>query len=110
MAIGAVFQDIRPGAGFKTGDFVKEKLGCLPYNKSLTDRVVHPMSSTPVRKRLAQNVKPLRVDAPKFPVSLSFSYPLGGQDIARKQRFGSLSDWQFDAVCFWPQTARTSCR
>ena len=25
-----VFQKIRPGAGFKTGDFVKEKLGGLP--------------------------------------------------------------------------------
>ena len=27
---GAVFQEIRPGAGFQTGDFVKEKLGGLP--------------------------------------------------------------------------------
>ena len=27
---GAVFQEIRPGAGFETGDFVKEKLGGLP--------------------------------------------------------------------------------
>ena len=27
---GTVFQEIRPGAGFKTGDFVKEKLGGLP--------------------------------------------------------------------------------
>ena len=26
-AKGTVFQEIRPGAGFKTGDFVKEKLG-----------------------------------------------------------------------------------
>ena len=26
----AIFQEIRPGAGFKTGDFVKEKLGGLP--------------------------------------------------------------------------------
>ena len=26
-ARGTVFQEIRPGAGFKTGDFVKEKLG-----------------------------------------------------------------------------------
>ena len=25
-----VFQEIRPGAGFKTGEFVKEKLGGLP--------------------------------------------------------------------------------
>ena len=25
-----VFQEIRPGAGFKTGDFVKEMLGGLP--------------------------------------------------------------------------------
>ena len=25
-----VFQETRPGAGFKTGDFVKEKLGGLP--------------------------------------------------------------------------------
>ena len=27
---GAVFEEIRPGAGFKTGDFVEEKLGGLP--------------------------------------------------------------------------------
>ena len=27
VARGTVFQEIRPGAGFKTGDFVKEKLG-----------------------------------------------------------------------------------
>ena len=26
-ARGTVFQEIRPGADFKTGDFVKEKLG-----------------------------------------------------------------------------------
>ena len=25
-----VFQEIRPGAGFETGDFVEEKLGGLP--------------------------------------------------------------------------------
>ena len=30
VARGTVFQEIRPGAGFKTGDFVKEKLGGLP--------------------------------------------------------------------------------
>ena len=29
-ARGTVFQEIRPGAGVKTGDFVKEKLGRLP--------------------------------------------------------------------------------
>ena len=27
---GIVFQEIRPRAGFKTGDFIKEKLGGLP--------------------------------------------------------------------------------
>ena len=27
-------QKIRPGAGFKTGDFVQEKLRGLPYNDS----------------------------------------------------------------------------
>ena len=30
VARGTVFQAIRPGAGFKTGDFVTEKLGGLP--------------------------------------------------------------------------------
>ena len=30
VAKGTVFQKIRPGAGFKTGDFVEEKLGGLP--------------------------------------------------------------------------------
>ena len=27
VARGTAFQELRPGAGFKTGDFVKEKLG-----------------------------------------------------------------------------------
>ena len=27
---GTLFQEIRPGAGFETGDFVKEMLGGLP--------------------------------------------------------------------------------
>ena len=30
VARGTMFQEIRPGAGFKTGDFVEEKLGGLP--------------------------------------------------------------------------------
>ena len=30
VARGTVFEEIRPGAGFKTGDFVKEKLRELP--------------------------------------------------------------------------------
>ena len=30
VAKGAVFKEKRPGAGFKTGDSVKEKLGGLP--------------------------------------------------------------------------------
>ena len=30
VARGTVCQEIRPGAGFKTGDFVEEKLGRLP--------------------------------------------------------------------------------
>ena len=30
VARGTVFQEIRPGAGFKTADFVKESLGGLP--------------------------------------------------------------------------------
>ena len=30
VAAGTVLQEIRPGAGFKTGDFVKETLGGLP--------------------------------------------------------------------------------
>ena len=29
-ARGTVFQEIRPGAGFETGDFVQEMLGGLP--------------------------------------------------------------------------------
>ena len=31
-ARGTVVQEIRPGAGFKAGDFAKEKLGGLPQN------------------------------------------------------------------------------
>ena len=33
-ARGTVLKEIRPGAGFKTGDFVKEVLGGLPQNDS----------------------------------------------------------------------------
>ena len=33
VARGTIFQEMRPGAVFKTGDFVKEKLG-LPQNVS----------------------------------------------------------------------------
>ena len=29
-ARGTVFREIRPGVGFKTGEFVEEKLGGLP--------------------------------------------------------------------------------
>ena len=32
VATGTVLQEIRPGAGFKTDDFVKENLGGLPQN------------------------------------------------------------------------------
>ena len=35
-ASGTVFQDIRPGSGFKTGDFVREKVWGLPQNDSFT--------------------------------------------------------------------------
>ena len=36
VARGTIFQEVRPGAGFKTGDFVKRKVGGgLPYNDSL---------------------------------------------------------------------------
>ena len=38
---GTVFQEIRPGAGFKTGDFVKEKLGGLVFILQ-TDSKVRP--------------------------------------------------------------------
>ena len=34
VARGIVFQEKRPGAGFKTGDFVKERLGGLPESDS----------------------------------------------------------------------------
>ena len=30
VARDTVFQEVRPGAGFKTGDFVKKRLGGLP--------------------------------------------------------------------------------
>ena len=32
LARGTVFQDVRPGAGFETGDFGKEMLEGLPWN------------------------------------------------------------------------------
>ena len=33
VARGTVFEEIRPGAGFRTSDFVKETLGGLPSRK-----------------------------------------------------------------------------
>ena len=33
VARGTEFQEVRPGDGFKTGDFVKEKLGGLPHQE-----------------------------------------------------------------------------
>ena len=38
MSRDTVFQEIRPGAGFETGDFVKEKLGGLYIVERLTTR------------------------------------------------------------------------
>ena len=37
----AVFQEIQPGAGFKTGDLVQEVLGGLPKNDSLVGMLAH---------------------------------------------------------------------
>ena len=37
-AWGTVFQEIRPDAGFKTGDFAEEKLGRLLWNDSLVSQ------------------------------------------------------------------------
>ena len=34
----AAFQEIWPGAGFETGEVVREKLGGLPYNDSLANK------------------------------------------------------------------------
>ena len=36
-----VLEEIRPGAGFETGDFVKEKFGGLPLNGSF--RILGPV-------------------------------------------------------------------
>ena len=33
VARGTLFREIWPGAGFKTGDFVKEKMGGLPIER-----------------------------------------------------------------------------
>ena len=50
VARGTVFQEVRPGAGFKTGDFVEGKLGGLSYNDSPV-RVLHlPQTSSCEKK------------------------------------------------------------
>ena len=53
MARRTVFQlqEIQPGAGFKTGDFVKEKLGGLPLTDSFE------VDST---SRVSQSISPIR--------------------------------------------------
>ena len=35
VAMGTLFQEVRPWAAFKTDDFVKGKSGRLPWNDSL---------------------------------------------------------------------------
>ena len=45
VARGSLFQEIRPGAGFKTGDSVKEKLGT-----TTVDTAVERVLPFPVRK------------------------------------------------------------
>ena len=40
---GSVFKEIRPGARFKTGDFVEEKLEGLPQNDTpVTENICEP--------------------------------------------------------------------
>ena len=46
MARGTVFQEIRPGAGFKTDDFVKEKLGV----GATVERLVRSFGPEPIAK------------------------------------------------------------
>ena len=46
MSRDTVFKEIRPGAGFETGDFVKEKLGGLPWNDSVVDGSAHILIAT----------------------------------------------------------------
>ena len=51
VATGNVVQEIRPGAGFKTGDFVKEKLGEISYRRTTPARYSQPatkMDSRPL--------------------------------------------------------------
>ena len=53
------FQEIRPGAGFETGDFGKEKLGGLPYNDSeieiVNDTARH--NNNDVLRKIASSVQ-----------------------------------------------------
>ena len=38
VSTDTAFQEIRPAAGFETGDFGKEKLGRLPWNDSYSKK------------------------------------------------------------------------
>ena len=95
VARGTVFQDIRPGAGFKTGDFVKEKFGGgggVPYRTtrgwrgSLTQHrlnvtIVSPYS---VRKTLCML---------KRPWDYSAGWPFNFSTLAF---LGSSAGWPFN--------------
>ena len=53
-----VFQEIRPGAGFETGDFGKEKLNGLPYNDSrLKVLLCKPGKTSQLKNTRAQRSK-----------------------------------------------------
>ena len=54
-----VLQEIRPGAGFKTGDFVEEKLRGLPQDNYLLETNVGPTPSELERKKLADKTDAL---------------------------------------------------
>ena len=60
MARGAIIEEIRPGAGFETCDFVQEKLDGLPWNDSNVTRERK-------RKMKFRQVKPPTIQSPSSP-------------------------------------------
>ena len=67
------FQEIRPGAGFKTGDFVEEKLGEPPQDNYLLEVNVGPTPSELERKKLANKTDALFLFLFIFSLFLFFS-------------------------------------
>ena len=67
VARDTVFQEIRPGVGFETGDFVKEKLGGLPSRSTVAPFLSFSSTKSPVSKTRSSRPYLLIHGVPRYP-------------------------------------------